>query len=527
MASSTNTLQTYSFPIEKYSSCSIPIQTRSQSSDLHWDHFSHRDQLFLAIQCRPVSSYASSPVCKIRVLWQEQILEDVDVIALATRNIPNYLPEQKCISFLGRYPALAAKYYNEPTQTLRRFQVRLTKETDYHNVSNLLESFKCPVRLGSASKPNSQNKNSQGSSSSIPSSPSSLYPQNEPLSDLDHGRSASTPSSMIGSSVGGDSRPQTRSSLGEILRSDTEMFGVGGFPPKPTENVWGRGIPLDVNRSAAAASHISSLSLDSLPPLPRPTPARKATVANTVPSLGPDEVPRPMPPPFSVSNPPSDYRPEGFPRDMRGHSSTSLYNQATRNQSSMFQQVFRPEQASNGHIQGHHFHEASNSWDWRSAPSYPHNFAPQRQFSELPSLTHFGLSPEEIHRQRLQAQQAQQALEASYRHPGSSHAPDAFTIPATPPPTSPVLGPESDETAAPATTAKGKGGKKVATTKKNAQRKSDDDNPLLNMKLADMTDENIDELIVECIHDPDFADFLEKVEKNWRRVGIEPFQMFS
>ncbi|KAI5807925.1 hypothetical protein DFH27DRAFT_288114 [Peziza echinospora] len=140
-----------SYPLEKYSYAVTNSSISAfNSSQFHWNHHTQRDNLYFVIDTGGPSTY-------LKVIWNAQVLEYVDLTALLPVTLPvtdPLCPPQAALIALGRSPMLAIRY--PESQTMRRFQLKFVLHDDFAAAKSLLESQNLLIQsavTGAASQP--------------------------------------------------------------------------------------------------------------------------------------------------------------------------------------------------------------------------------------------------------------------------------------------------------------------------------------------------------------------------------------
>ncbi|RPA96668.1 hypothetical protein L873DRAFT_1206933 [Choiromyces venosus 120613-1] len=134
------------WPICKYSYSVTPISNRSQSP---WLHFAQRDNIHLVLQTgQPGDVFDhSSSQTRMKIVWGAQTLEDIELTTLVQKTIPggNFFQDpQPALMAIGRSPMLAIKYLDK--ENIRRFQIKFVLEDDYQSAVASLEKMNCLVK---------------------------------------------------------------------------------------------------------------------------------------------------------------------------------------------------------------------------------------------------------------------------------------------------------------------------------------------------------------------------------------------
>ncbi|KAG0130889.1 hypothetical protein HOY82DRAFT_357453 [Tuber indicum] len=134
------------WPICKYSYSVTPISSRTQSP---WSHFAQRDNIYLVLQTSQpgdVFDHLGSPT-RMKIFWGAQTLEDIELTALVQKTIPSgnfFQDPQPALIAIGRSPVLAIKYLHQ--EKMRRFQIKFVLEEDYQSAVASLVKVNCLVK---------------------------------------------------------------------------------------------------------------------------------------------------------------------------------------------------------------------------------------------------------------------------------------------------------------------------------------------------------------------------------------------
>ncbi|KAG0639450.1 hypothetical protein HOY80DRAFT_1022514 [Tuber brumale] len=134
------------WPICKYSYSVTPISSRNQSP---WSHFAQRDNIYLVLQTSQpgdVFDHLGSQT-RMKIVWGAQTLEDIELTALVQKTIPSgnfFQYPQAALIAIGRSPVLAIKYLHQ--EKMRRFQIKFVLEEDYQTAVASLEKINCLVK---------------------------------------------------------------------------------------------------------------------------------------------------------------------------------------------------------------------------------------------------------------------------------------------------------------------------------------------------------------------------------------------
>ncbi|KAK9456676.1 hypothetical protein V1511DRAFT_219116 [Dipodascopsis uninucleata] len=130
-----------SFPIQKHSYCTVPIA--SPSSAVSWAHSPYRDSLLIAFD--PTTSES----VRIRVMWKAEVLEDVDLSE--TRKL---MVTQPTFVVIVRSPCIGVKYmYRTPngSMMIRRFQLRFGSDELFSACLQQFQRYNCLIKGASGS----------------------------------------------------------------------------------------------------------------------------------------------------------------------------------------------------------------------------------------------------------------------------------------------------------------------------------------------------------------------------------------
>ncbi|KAK6361560.1 hypothetical protein TWF730_005280 [Orbilia blumenaviensis] len=139
---------TISFPLERYSSCDVPMSQADAKAQ--WIHHSARDHLYLVLQHEGPLEQPSDPKfpcmtkLTVKVIWRAMTLESINISDILIQE-SGYIDHQNIVCMI-RAPSMALKFVNLRTQNLHRMQVRFCKQEDFQPAIASLEQFGCPVQ---------------------------------------------------------------------------------------------------------------------------------------------------------------------------------------------------------------------------------------------------------------------------------------------------------------------------------------------------------------------------------------------